>query len=64
MTADQIIERLVDNWDHVTAHGRTFIVIEADDGLIDALAAFGAEREDLEPETIEDDDPSGEEAAA
>ncbi len=59
MIAAEILARVVDTWDHVQAHGRTFVVFEADDALIDDLAAFQGGLEDLEPEVIEDDDLFG-----
>ena len=59
MTAAEIIDRIVANWDHIQAHGRVFVVFEADAALIDDLAAFQGGLEDSEPEVIEDDDLFG-----
>jgi hypothetical protein len=38
--------------------GRTVLAVSVEDWLFDALAAFNAELEDLEPEPDEDDDPA------
>lgn len=42
---------------HDTA-GRTVLAVAVEDWLFDALTAFEAEFEDLEPEPDEDDDPA------
>lgn len=43
-------------------HGRTILAVAVDGWLMDALAAFDAEREDLEKEEpTEDDDPAEDE---
>jgi hypothetical protein len=40
------------------AAGRTVLAVSVEDWLFDALAAFDAELDDLEPEPDEDDDPT------
>lgn len=40
------------------AAGRTVLTVAVEDWLFDALAAFEADLEDLEPEPDEDDDPA------
>jgi hypothetical protein len=45
--------------------GRTILAVAVDDWLMDGLAAFDAEREDLEEEEpSEDDDPAEDDAPA
>ena len=44
--------------------GRTILAVAVDDWLLDGLAAFDADREDLEEEEpIEEDDPAEDELA-
>lgn len=38
--------------------GRTVLAVSVEDWLFDALAAFDANLDDLEPEPDEDDDPT------
>jgi hypothetical protein len=43
------------------ASGRTVLAVAVDDWLLDEMARFGSELEDMEPEPDEDDDPAEDE---
>jgi hypothetical protein len=55
-----ILERILATGDVIgrDARGRAILAVAVDDWLLDELAAFGADLDELEPEPDEEDDPT------
>ena len=48
MTPDDALSRLIDSADLIEAAGRTFLLVDVPPALMDFLASYGADREDME----------------
>ncbi len=55
MTAQEAVGRLLDNADLLVVGTTSFLLAPVSDAVLDALAAVGADTEDMEPETTESD---------
>ena len=55
MTADEAVERLLAGADLLVIGGVPYLLAPMPDAMVDALAAVGADTEDMEPETTESD---------
>ncbi len=55
MTAQEAVERLLDNADLLLVGGAAYLLAPESPSVIDALAAVGADTEDMDPETTESD---------
>ena len=55
MTAQEAVGRLLDHADLLHVGGAVWMLAPVSDAMIDALAVVGADTEDMEPETTEDD---------
>ncbi len=55
MTAQEAIERLVDQADLLVVCGAAYLLAPVSLSMLDALATVGANTEDMEPETTESD---------
>ncbi len=64
MTADEAVGRLLDHADLLMVGGAAYLLAPASDAVLDALAAVGADTEDMEPETTESDGDDEDYAAA
>ena len=55
MTADEAVGHLLDQADLLLVGGAAYLLAPVSDAVLDALAAVGADTEDMEPETTESD---------
>ena len=55
MTAQEAVARLLDGADLLLVGGVPYLLAPVSDAVLDALATVGADTEDMEPETVEDD---------
>ncbi len=55
MTAQEAVGRLLDQADLLMVGGAAYLLAPVSDAVLDALAAVGADTEDMEPETTESD---------
>ena len=55
MNAQEAVERLLDTADLLMVGGAVWMLAPVSDAVLDALAAVGADTEDMEPETTESD---------
>ena len=55
MTADEAVGLLLDNADLLLVGGAAYLLAPVSSDVLDALAAVGADTEDMEPETTESD---------
>ena len=55
MNAQKAVGRLLDNADLLLVGGAAYLLAPVSDVVLDALAAAGADTEDMEPETTESD---------
>ena len=55
MTAQEAVDRLVDNADLLHVGGAVWMLAPVSPAMVDALAAVGADTEDMELETTESD---------
>lgn len=55
MTAHEAVGQLLDNADLLHVGGAAYLLAPVSDVVLDALAALGADAEDMEPETTESD---------
>ena len=55
MTAQEAVGRLLDHADLLHVGGAVWMLGPVTDAVLDALAAVGADTEDMEPETTESD---------
>ena len=55
MTAQEAVGRLLDHADLLHVGGAAYLLAPVSDAVLDALAAVGADTEDMEPEPTEDD---------
>ena len=55
MTAQEAVERLLDNADLLHVGSAVWMLAPVSDAMLDALAGIDAGNEDLEPETVESD---------
>ncbi len=55
MTADEAVGRLLDGADLLVVGGAAYLLAPVSDVVLDALAAVGADTEDMELETTESD---------
>ncbi len=55
MTAQEAVGRLLDRADLLMVGGAAYLLAPVSDAVLDALAAVGADTEDMEPETTESD---------
>ncbi len=55
MTADEAVGRLLDGADLLMVGGAAYLLAPVSDAVLDALAAVGADTEDMEPEPVESD---------
>ena len=55
MTAQEAVGRLLDHADLLMVDGAVWMLAPMTDAMLDALAVVGADTEDMEPETTEDD---------
>ncbi len=55
MTTDEAVGRLLDQADLLMVGGAAYLLAPVSDALLDALAAVGADTEDMELETTESD---------
>lgn len=55
MNAQEAVERLLDHADLLLVGGAAYLLAPVFPAMLDALATVGADTEDLEPETTEDD---------
>ena len=58
MTAQEAVERLLDQADLIHIGGMPYLISLVSNDMLDGLAAFGADA-DAEPEPPEDDEPEG-----
>ena len=56
MTAQEAVGRLLDHGDLLMVGGVPYLLAPVSDAVLDALATVGADAEDMEPETVEDED--------
>ena len=64
MTAQEAVGRLLDQADLLMVGGVPYLMAPVSDAVLDALAAVGADTEDMEPETTESDGDDEDYAAA
>ena len=64
MTAQEAVGRLLDQADLLMVGGVPYLMAPVSDAVLDALAAVGADTEDMEPETTESDGNDEDYAAA
>ncbi len=64
MTVDEAVGRLLDNADLLMVGGVAYLLAPVPDDVLDALAAVGADTEDIEPEPVESDGDSEDYAVA
>ena len=64
MTAQEAVGRLLDQADLLMVGGVHYLMAPVSDAVLDALAAVGADTEDMEPETTESDGDDEDYAAA
>ena len=55
MTAQEAVGRLLDNADLLMVGGAAYLLAPVSNAMVDALAAVGADTEDMAPETTESD---------
>ncbi len=55
MTAQEAAARLLDNADLLVVGGAAYLLAPVSGAVLDALAAVGADTEDMEPEPVESD---------
>ncbi len=55
MTAQEAVERLLAGADLLMVGGAAYLLASVSDAVLDALAAVGADTEDMESETTESD---------
>ncbi len=55
MPAQEAVGRLLDQADLLMVGGAAYLLAPVSDAVLDALAAVGADTEDMEPETTESD---------
>ena len=55
MTAQEAVERLLDQADLLHVGSAVWMLAPISDAMIDALATVGARAEDMEPEVVESD---------
>ena len=56
MTGDEAVGRLLDQADLLMVGGAAYLLAPVSGDVLDALAAVGADMEDMEPEPVENED--------
>ncbi len=64
MTAQEAVERLLDNADLLHVGGAVWMLAPVTDAMVDAQAAVGADTEDMELEPVESDGDDEDHTAA